>query len=583
MLGAAIIKHAEAMVPARQDGALSALQGHPQFGELLSDLTPERISVRLLSRLAVSFNTFTTRGLPNFWSAYGVTDEGASMKQWGGGLARSKDGEDEMLKAWRTHKSTPNECTVLFVALCRALGLSVRLVVALDPQGIATAVGGQGAMGGGGGASAALGAGDLTKRLQRSNESAMRVQASSSSNDRRPTTLAAQTPIWAEVYATPLDRWVAVDPVHAICDVPEKMLELWFGKGSNGVDKLKSKGPGRGPSYVVSVSCCPMLRVTEVSKRYLREWFNLVGNSAKRIHEGWWSDCLAQVSCAADQNGAVRAMEADDEEKMHAAALAHASKNIPGTIAGLKKSPLYCLKTHLKQAECLRPGARVAGFHEGEGIYKREDVQELRTDLGWRKKARQVKEGEEPHSTRPKQKTPGHKQADAEAQAFAVMQNGAAAAAGAAATSDDGASDEKEHLFGTWQTEVYKPPVAKDGVIPVNLIYGNVELWEMNMDLLPGGCRHIDAPWIQKTCVDNGIKFAEAMTGYEFSKTGTKPKIVGIVVLEEDYERLCEAHTGSMAVKKEKSKEKADGKLFKRWGALIKLAVMQKRVQAQYS
>lgn len=120
------------------------LKEAPQFAELLSDLMPQRVTVKALSRLVVSFNSYTTRGLPHFWTGYGIVDRASGARQWGAGVSRrAPDGvpEDPMLKAWRTNRSTPNQCTILFIALCRALSVSVRLIVGLDPVGTATPVG----------------------------------------------------------------------------------------------------------------------------------------------------------------------------------------------------------------------------------------------------------------------------------------------------------------------------------------------------------------------------------------------------------------------------------------------------------
>ncbi len=120
------------------------LKEAPQFVELLSDLAPQRVTIKTLSRLVVSFNSYTTRGLPHFWAGYGIVDRASGSRQWGAGVSRRAPNgapEDPMLKAWRTNRSTPNQCTILFIALCRALSVSVRLVVGLDPEGTATPVG----------------------------------------------------------------------------------------------------------------------------------------------------------------------------------------------------------------------------------------------------------------------------------------------------------------------------------------------------------------------------------------------------------------------------------------------------------
>ena len=438
---------------------------------------------------------------------------------------------------------------------------------------------------GGSGASAALNAGNLKRKLAKSNEAALRMPGTAAGSGRHSARgLTPQTPMWAEVMTTDSpgggsgSRWVAVDPVHGKCDTPTDLIEMWYSsssRGSNG-GKGRKAGQVKGPAYVISVECCPMLRVTDVSRRYLLDWFIDV---SRRVPQGWWEDSLAQVSCAATPE--VEAQESLDAELLQQAALANAEKRIPQTTAGLKRHPLYCLKKQLKKTQTIRPGAQFYSLVDGECVYKTEAIQELKTEQGWRKVARQVKEGEQPHEQRTARPKPGaRKRAAADTEA-------AAAAAAAAAEADDtdastaGQQQETEDLYGTWQTEVYVPPVATNGEIPTNE-HGNVELWGGNMDLLPGGCRHIDSPWIQTTCVEQKISYKEAFVGFETKDRAVKPKIQGIVVLEEDYDRLVEAHTAKTAEKTAKKKEKRDSRLLKRWGELIKLAVQQRRVQQEY-
>lgn len=373
--------------------------------------------------------------------------------------------------------------------------------------------------------------------------------------------------MWAEVLATDGsgDRWVAVDPVHSKCDSPEQLIDMWYGDGSNGEvqSAMGSRGKGKGkcPPYVVAVTCCPMLRVTEVSKRYLRDWFSLVG-TPKRVQEAWWADTLSQVSCAA--TAGVEAMETLDADRLDAAAMANARKRMPKTLAAMKRHPLYCIAKQLKQSQTIKPGSLTYGLLEGQRVYIREAIQDLKTMEAWRKEARQVRDGERPHKQRAARKMPGgRKRAEPE-------------------TGDAGdAQGHKEDLYGTWQTEEYVPPVATNGEIPTDA-YGKVDLWGGNLKLLPGGCRHIEGPYIQKICNENQIKYKEAFVGFETKDRVPKPKLWGIVVLEEDYDRLQRLYAAFTAAKTAEKKDKRDVRLLKRWGELIKLVVQMRRVEQNY-
>lgn len=408
------------------------------------------------------------------------------------------------------------------------------------------------------------------RRVAKSNEAAARTSRAAGSTGNR-SVLAVQTPMWAEVLATDgvEERWVAVDPVHSKCDSPEELIDMWY-SSNGGADSVKgNKGKGKGPAYVVAVACCPMLRVTEVTKRYLRDWFSLVGGST-RVQEGWWVDTLRQVSCSATAD--VEAMEKLDSIRLEDAAIANASKRVPSTLKDMKRHPVYCMAKQLKQSQIIKPGSRVYGLLDGQPVYRREAIQELKAAKTWLREARQVKKGEKPHKQR-------------------AIRTTSAARKRAETASDTDTSNvattgqnETEDLYGTWQTEEYVPPPARNGEIPTNE-HDNVALWDLNMKLLPGGCRYVEPlPWIQKTCreLSPEVKYVEAMVGFETKDRVVKPKIQGIVVLEEDYDRLMEAHSAKAAARTAKTKEKRDARLLSRWGELIKLVVQMRRVQQNY-
>ncbi len=409
------------------------------------------------------------------------------------------------------------------------------------------------------------------RRLAKSNEAAARTSRADGSTGNR-SALAVQTPMWAEVLATDgsEERWVAVDPVHGKCDSPEHLIDMWYDSNGGAESAKGNKRKGKGPAYVVAVACCPMLRVTEVSKRYLRNWFSLVGGST-RVQEGWWVDTLSQVSCAATAD--VEAMENLDSTRLEDAAIANASKRVPSTLKDMKRHPVYCMAKQLKQSEIIKPGSRVYGLLDGQPVYGRAAIQELKSEKTWLRAARQVRKGEKPHKQRAVRAKPGtRKRAEA---ADGNTDTGTAATTG---------QSETEDLYGTWQTEEYVPPPATNGQIPTNE-YNNVELWDLNMKLLPGGCRYVEPlPYIQQTCreLKPEVNYKEAMVGFETKDKVSKPKRNGIVILEEDYDRLIEAHTAVAAAKTAQTKEKRDARLLNRWGELIKLVVQMRRVQQNY-
>lgn len=423
---------------------------------------------------------------------------------------------------------------------------------------------------GGGGASAALSADDLMRRLAKSNEAGARLSGAGSSTGGH-SALTVQTPMWAEVMATDgsEERWVAVDPVHSKCDCPEQLIEMWYGSNGAGDSAKGNRGKGKGPAYVIAVACYPMLRVTEVSKRYLRDWFNVVGGKM-RVEEEWWTGTLSQISCAA--TAGVEAMEKLDSSRMDDAAIFNASKRVPNTLKDMKRHPVYCMAKQLKQTQIIKPGSRVYGLLDGQPVFRREAIQDLKTEQAWRREARQVRKGEKPHRQRAARVTTGGRKQAEEA--------GDGTNAGIAAAADRGG---KEDLYGTWQTEEYVPPAARNGEIPTNE-HGNVYLWGGNLKLLPGGCRYVDLPYIQKTCREliPPVEYKEAFFGFETKDKMTRPKIQGIVVLEDDYGRLIEAHTAMTAVSTAKKREKRDARLLNRWGELIKLVVQMRRVQQNY-
>lgn len=123
----------------------------------------------------------------------------------------------------------------------------------------------------------------------------------------------------------------------------------------------------------------------------------------------------------------------------------------------------YALRRHLLKFEAIYPDTAIpVGYIRGEPVYARECVHTLHSRENWLKEGRAVRIGEEAYKfvkSRPKWNRPKE---DPEAKDL--------------------------EIFGHWQTEVYIPPPAVDGVVPRNA-HGNVEMFQPSM--LPAGTVHL--------------------------------------------------------------------------------------------
>ncbi|CEI89966.1 hypothetical protein RMCBS344292_04302 [Rhizopus microsporus] len=84
--------------------------------------------------------------------------------------------------------------------------------------------------------------------------------------------------------------------------------------------------------------------------------------------------------------------------------------------------------------------------------------------------------------------------------------------------------------YGEWQTRKIVPDPVVNGKVPKNA-YGNIDLFTPEM--LPPGAVHIPINGLGKVAKMLGIDYADAVTGFEFTKMRSVPIINGIVVAEE--------------------------------------------------
>lgn len=166
----------------------------------------------------------------------------------------------------------------------------------------------------------------------------------------------------------------------------------------------------------------------------------------------------------------------------------HDQQGLPKVISEYKNHPKYALRRHLLKHEAFYPREPpVLGEIRGEPVYPRENVYTLHSKDQWYRKARSVREGEEPYNVvtaRPK--------FDRRKEVWV--------------------KDLPMEIFGEWQTERFKPPVVVDGKIPRNK-YGNVDLF--HPDMLPIGAAHVKLPMLNKVAADLGVDCVPAVIGFD--------------------------------------------------------------------
>ncbi|OTB06283.1 hypothetical protein M426DRAFT_55613 [Hypoxylon sp. CI-4A] len=223
------------------------------------------------------------------------------------------------------------------------------------------------------------------------------------------------------------------------------------------------------------------------------------------------------------------------------------------TLQYYKTSKEYVLQRHLKREEALLPDAvPVKVFRnkgkgskvEEEDVYLRKDVVAVKSAETWHKQGRAPMEGAEPLKHAPyRAATTNRRREIAEAEAATgqkVMQP----------------------LYSSEQTDWIIPPPIQNGVIPKNE-YGNIDMFAEHM--CPEGAIHVPYRGVVRVCKRLEIDYAEAVVGFEFGHRMAVPVIQGVVIAEENYERVIEELEKDEAEKARKENEKRRKEVFTTW------------------
>ena len=284
--------------------------------------------------------------------------------------------------------------------------------------------------------------------------------------------------------------------------------------------------------------------IKDVTSRYASGW--LTTTPKLRVDPDWLTETMSLY----------RTKNLKREKKEDSLLKAQLRKKpLPLTVSEYKNHPLYVLKRHLLKFEAIYPEtAATLGFCRGEPVYSRDCVHTLHTREIWMKEARVVKSGELAYKI-----VKGRKSRRK------MLEN---------------VGEIKSELFGRWQTEDYVPPPVVDGKVPRNE-YGNVELFKPSM--LPEGACHIQVPGIHRLARKLNIDAVPAVVGFDFHGGFNHPIMDGVVVGEEFKEQLLLAWDKEQQEKVEREKAKREKRVLDNWTHLVKSLRIRERLKRKYN
>ena len=294
--------------------------------------------------------------------------------------------------------------------------------------------------------------------------------------------------------------------------------------------------------YVVTFDneCC----IKDVTSRYASGW--LTTTPKLRVDPDWLTETMSLYR----SKNLKREKKEDSQLKAQLR-----RKPLPQTVSEYKNHPLYVLKRHLLKFEAIYPEtAATLGFCRGEPVYSRDCVHTLHTRELWMKEARVVKSGELAYKI-----VKGRKSRRK------MLEN---------------VGEIKAELFGRWQTEDYVPPPVVDGKVPRNE-YGNVELFKPSM--LPEGACHIQVPGIHRLARKLNIDAVPAVVGFDFHGGFNHPIMDGVVVGVEFKEQLLLAWDKEQQEKVEREKAKREKRVLDNWTHLVKSLRIRERLKRKYN
>lgn len=324
---------------------------------------------------------------------------------------------------------------------------------------------------------------------------------------------------WVEAFDEAQQKWIAVDP----------LVTKTIGKPS------RIEPPASDPEnhLIYAIAFDDDSSARDVTQRYAKA-FNAKTRKERlevtKSGEQWWTNVIKLF----------KRKERIDRDQIEDTQLAtkQAQEGMPGNVQDFKDHPFYVLERHLRKHEVIYPKrevgkvavGRVRGEKVLEPVFRRQDVQILKSADKWYRQGREIKAGEQPLKSivarRPRE------------------QRG---------REDDSANSEEEEnpsvsLYSFNQTMEYRPASVKDGKIPKNA-YGNLDIYTPTM--IPPGASHISHPETRRVARLIGVDSADAVTGFTFKGRHGTANVNGAVVPTES----CDAIQAVIEVLEDQSAE----------------------------
>ncbi|KAL7628985.1 hypothetical protein AAE478_000503 [Parahypoxylon ruwenzoriense] len=354
-------------------------------------------------------------------------------------------------------------------------------------------------------------------------------------------------PIVKSVVATSRDLLESLEPRGGKADKAKQIMAYCIGFSQDGTAKditvrylKKNIFPGKTKGFRIPEEKMPVYNKHGKVKRYDHfDWFRAVMRGYTR------GDKKHPITEVDEEEDSIDLKPAKPEKKE--------VKEGEETLQYYKTSKEYVLERHLKREEALLPGAApVKVFRnkgkgskaEEEDVYLRKDVVAVKSAETWHKQGRAPLEGVQPLKHAPyRAATTNRRREIAEAEAATgkkVMQP----------------------LYSLEQTDWIIPAPIQNGIIPKNE-YGNIDMFVEHM--CPEGAVHVPYRGVVRVCKRLQIDYAEAVVGFEFGHRMAVPVIQGVVIAEENYERVIEELEKDEAERARKENEKRRKEVLTMW------------------
>lgn len=346
--------------------------------------------------------------------------------------------------------------------------------------------------------------------------------------------------IWVEVYSKPYQHWLTVDPVRGFLK-------------ATGLRHMEPHSSQRQNKLVYVVAFEEDGYARDVTARYTRNLHTRVARMRPSgRHTDWWGSVVKALHRPQRlDRDAVEDVELEDQARR---------EPMPTSAGAFKDHPVYVLERYLHRDQYIHPPHRVGTF-QGQPVYLRAHVIQLRSVRQWYNVGRDVKPGEEPLKwTKQRSYTTTGKRLEEQVRATT-------------------GEDVVEGLYAEFQTRIYSPPPVVDGLVPRNA-FGNIDLFVPSM--LPAGGTHVAHRLAARAAKQLDVSFADAVVGFEFRRFRSLPKLNGIVVPTASASLVWDAIRQLEAHEAQNERAKVQKRAWKNWEKLITALLVSRRVQDEY-